>query len=188
MVAALRRLGFHAVFDTNFAPADLTIVEEGHELLSRLRTALVDKQPAPLPLFSSCSPGWIKFVEHFHPELLPNLSTCKSPQQMFGAVAHGLGNARRLIAAVQSGRKAYHFIEVMTCPGGCIGGGQPRFTDNRVREARIAAIYKEDEGKRLRKSHENPEIQELYREFLGRPLGEKPHRLLHTRYTPRQRT
>ena len=130
----------------------------------------------------------VQFVEHFHPELLPNLSTCKSPQQMFGAVAHGLGNARRLIAAVQSGRKAYHFIEVMTCPGGCIGGGQPRFTDNRVREARIAAIYKEDEGKRLRKSHENPEIQELYREFLGRPLGEKPHRLLHTRYTPRQRT
>jgi len=100
-----------------------------------------------------------------------------------------LGNARRLIAAVRSGRKPYHFIEVMTCPGGCIGGGgQPRFTDNRVREARIAAIYKEDEGKRLRKSHENPEIQELYREFLGRPLGETPHRLLHTRYTPRQRT
>jgi iron only hydrogenase large subunit-like protein len=109
MVAALRRLGFHAVFDTNFA-ADLTIVEEGHELLSRLRTALVpekgtgpicakhppgrsgklDLSPfpaAPLPLFSSCSPGWIKFVEHFHPELLPNLSTCKSPQQMFGVVA-----------------------------------------------------------------------------------------------------
>ena len=76
----------------------------------------------------------------------------------------------------------------MTCPGGCIGGGQPRFTDNRVRQARIAAIYREDERKRLRKSHENPEIQELYREFLGRPLGEKPHRLLHTRYTPRQRT
>ena len=68
-----------------------------------------------------------------------------------------------------------------------IGGGQPRFTDNRVRQARIAAIYQEDEGKRLRKSHENPEIEQLYREFLGHPLGEKSHRLLHTRYAPRER-
>jgi len=67
-------------------------------------------------------------------------------------------------------------------------GMQVRTNTRRVREARIAAIYKEDEGKRLRKSHENPEVQELYREFLGRPLGEKPHRLLHTRYAPRQRT
>jgi iron-only hydrogenase group A len=338
MVSALRRLGFDAVFDTNFA-ADLTILEEGHELLSRLRKALVDKQSAPLPLFTSCSPGWIKFLEYFHPDLLPNLSTCKSPQQMFGAVAktyyarklgkrpeelfvvsvmpctakkfecqrpemdasgvrdvdvvlttrelgkmiraagidflalpdeemdaplglstgaadifantggvmeaalrtvwevvtgrplpmenlhvqpvaglagvkeaalvveqtlpdwgflegvtlqvavaHGLANAQRVIAAIKSGRRQYHFVEVMTCPGGCIGGGgQPRFTDNGVRQARIAAIYKEDEGKRLRKSHENPEVQELYREFLGRPLGEASHRLLHTRYGARPR-
>ena len=86
MVAALRRLGFDAVFDTNFA-ADLTIMEEGTELLMRLKAALVDKQPVALPMFTSCSPGWIKFMEHFHPDLLPNLSTCKSPQQMFGAVA-----------------------------------------------------------------------------------------------------
>ncbi|MCR4411941.1 MAG: NADH-dependent [FeFe] hydrogenase, group A6 [Thermoguttaceae bacterium] len=338
MVAALRRLGFDAVFDTNFA-ADLTIVEEGSELLARLRKALVEKQPVALPMFTSCSPGWIKFMEYFHPDLLPNLSTCKSPQQMFGAVAktyyarklgktpeqvfvvsvmpctakkfecqrpemdasgvrdvdvvlttrelgkmiraagidfralpdeemdaplglstgaadifantggvmeaalrtayelvtgrplpmpnlhvqpvaglagvkeaslriegalaewkflegvtlhvavaHGLSNANRVIGAVKSGQKPYHFIEVMTCPGGCIGGGgQPRFTDNRVREARIAAIYREDEGKRLRKSHENPELQKLYHEFLGKPLGEQSHHLLHTAYTPRPR-
>ena len=104
------------------------------------------------------------------------------------AVAHGLGNAQRVIAAIKSGQKQYHFVEVMTCPGGCIGGGgQPRFTDNRVREARIAAIYREDEGKRLRKSHENPDVPRLYEEFLGKPLGEQSHHLLHTTYTPRER-
>ncbi len=338
MVAALRRLGFRAVFDTNFA-ADLTILEEGTELLTRLKKALVDKQPVALPMFTSCSPGWIKFMEYFHPDMLPNLSTCKSPQQMFGAVAktyyasklskrpeqivvvsimpctakkfecqrpemdisgardvdivlttrelgkmiraagidfdslpdeemdaplglstgaadifantggvmeaalrtayeivtgrelpakglhvaaiagldgikeaslkiestlpdwkflegqtlnvavaHGLGNAQRVIAAIRSGEKQYHFVEVMTCPGGCIGGGgQPRYTTNQVREARIAAIYREDEGKKLRKSHENPDLARLYEEFLGRPLGEKSHHLLHTEYTPRAR-
>jgi iron-only hydrogenase group A len=338
MVAALRRLGFDAVFDTNFA-ADLTILEEGTELLSRLRRTLVDGQPAALPMFTSCSPGWIKFMEYFHPDLLANLSTCKSPQQMFGAVAktyyarklgkrpeeifvvsvmpctakkfecqrpemassgvrdvdvvlttrelgkmiraagidfdalpddemdaplglssgaadifantggvmeaalrtvyevvtgrplpaenlhvkpieglggvkeaailvkgalpdwkflegvtvnvavaHGLSNAQRVIGAIKSGEKQYHFVEVMTCPGGCIGGGgQPRFTDNRVREARIAAIYREDEGKTLRKSHENPALAELYETFLGKPYGEQSHHLLHTRYTERPR-
>ena len=86
MVAALRRLGFDAVFDTNFA-ADLTILEEGTELLTRLKAALADGKPAALPMFTSCSPGWINFLEYFHPDLLPNLSTCKSPQQMFGALA-----------------------------------------------------------------------------------------------------
>jgi len=86
MVAALRRLGFDAVFDTNFA-ADLTIMEEGNELLIRLKRALVDKEAVALPMFTSCSPGWIKFMEYYYPDMLPNLSTCKSPQQMFGAVA-----------------------------------------------------------------------------------------------------
>ena len=336
MTAALRRLGFDAVFDTNFA-ADLTIVEEGTELLTRLRSALVEKKDVALPMFTSCSPGWILFAEYFHPEILPNLSTCKSPQQMFGAlaktyyanklglkpeqvfvtsvmpctakksecqrpemcssgtrdvdavlttrelgkmiraagidfpalaeqqmdaplglssgaadifantggvmeaalrtayeivtgrqlpvdnlhvqavaglsgvkeaaltitqalpewsflegvelrvaVAHGLANAHQLITSVLSGEKQYHFIEVMTCPGGCIGGGgQPRFTDDSVRQARIAAIYQEDEGKALRKSHENPAIADLYREFLGKPLGERSHHLLHTKYKVR---
>jgi iron-only hydrogenase group A len=346
MVAALRRLGFQAVFDTNFA-ADLTIMEEGTELLTRLKAALAPDgkkhddhaSPMSLPMFTSCSPGWIKFMEYFHPDMLANLSTCKSPQQMFGAVAktyyakklgkraeqifivsimpctakkfesqrpemdisgardvdvvlttrelgrmiraagidfdslpdeemdaplglssgaadifantggvmeaalrtayeivtgrplpmdklhvvaveglagvketaikitgvkpewkflegvtlevavaHGLSNAQQVIAAVRSGKKGYHFIEVMTCPGGCIGGGgQPRMTNNRVREARISAIYREDEGKALRKSHENPDIARLYEEFLGKPLGENSHHLLHTEYTPRPR-
>jgi len=336
MTAALRRLGFDAVFDTNFT-ADVTIVEESTELLARLRTALVDKQPVALPMFTSCSPGWILFAEYFHPQILPNLSTCKSPQQMFGAlaktyyaqklgvtpeqifvasvmpctakkfecqrpemcasgtrdvdavlttrelgkmiraagidfdalpdeemdaplglssgaadifantggvmeaalrtayevvtgrplpmdnlhvtpvaglagvkeaavtidqalpdwsflngvevrvaVAHGLNNAHQLVEAVLAGEKQYHFVEVMTCPGGCIGGGgQPRFTDDNVRKARIAAIYREDEGKTLRKSHENPALKTLYEEFLGQPLGERSHHLLHTTYEAR---
>jgi iron-only hydrogenase group A len=338
MVAALRRMGFDSVFDTNFT-ADLTIMEEGPELLTRLKKALVDKEPVALPMFTSCSPGWINYMEHFYPEMLPNLSTCKSPQQMFGAlaktywaqktgrkpedifvvsvmpctakkyecgrpemngsgvqdvdvvlttrelgrmireagldfgalpdetcddilglssgaadifantggvmeaalrtayeivtgrqlpfdglhvapimglegvkeasltlagclpewsflenaalkvaVAHGIGNARKVIERVNSGKASYHFIEVMTCPGGCIGGGgQPRVTDDRVREKRIAAIYKEDDGKKLRKSHDNPKVKQLYQEFLKKPLGEKSHHLLHTTYTARER-
>jgi iron-only hydrogenase group A len=336
MVAALRRLGFHRVFDTNFA-ADLTVLEEGTELLQRLKTALVAKLPAGLPQFTSCCPSWIKFAEYFHPDLLPNLSTAKSPQQMFGAlaksyyaqkigrkpedifvvsvmpctakkfeaqrpemnaggaqdvdavlttreagrmiiqagidflalpnekmdlplglssgaadlfantggvmeaalrtvwcvvtgssfpfeklnmtpiaglegvkeisvaipsavpewkflegqtlnlaVAHGLANAARLIQKVQAGEARYHFIEVMACPGGCIGGGgQPRFTTNEVRLARMKAISAEDEGKLLRVSLENPSVALLYRDFLGQPLGEKSHHLLHTHYHAR---
>jgi iron-only hydrogenase group A len=331
-------LGFDAVFDTNFA-ADLTILEEGSELLSRLKRTLVEGGSSALPMFTSCSPGWILYMEHFHPDMLPHLSTCKSPQQMFGAVAktyyakklglrpeqifvasvmpctakkyecqrpemtdsgtrdvdavlttrelgkmiraagidfaslpeeemdaplglssgaadifantggvmeaalrtvheivtgrplpmdnlhvtpvaglegvkeaelaihgtlpegnflegvavhvgvaHGLGNAHRLIDRVRSGEKTYHFIEIMTCPGGCIGGGgQPRFTDDQVRQARIAAIYREDEGKQLRKSHENPAVAQLYEEFLGKPLGDASHHMLHTRYIERSR-
>ncbi|MBP7745966.1 MAG: [FeFe] hydrogenase, group A [Phycisphaerae bacterium] len=345
MTAALRRLGFDGVFDTNFA-ADLTIMEEGSELLMRLKQALVGKKGnghgheyGPLPMFTSCSPGWIKFMEHYYPDMTANLSTCKSPQQMFGAiaktyyadkigkkpedifvvsvmpctakkfecqrpemtdsgvqdvdavlttrelarmikqagidftklpdekqdaplgistgaadifantggvmeaalrtaweivtgrplpfenlhvkpiegldgvkeasakitgaqpewkflegaelkvaVAHGLGNARKVIERVRKGEAQYHFIEVMTCPGGCIGGGgQPRLTDDDVRKARIAAIYDEDEHRELRKSHENPAVQQLYKEFLGQPLGEKSHHLLHTKYESRQR-
>ncbi|MBM4033596.1 MAG: 2Fe-2S iron-sulfur cluster binding domain-containing protein [Planctomycetes bacterium] len=338
MVTALRRLGFDAVFDTNFT-ADLTIIEEGTELLMRLKKALVDKEAVALPQFTSCSPGWIKYCEHFYPEFLPNLSTAKSPQQMFGAVAktyyarkigkrpedivvvsimpctakkfeaqrpemndsgvrdvdivlttrelgrmikqagidfaslpddkmdaplglssgaadifantggvmeaalrtvyeivtgeplpfknlhikpieslegvkeveltipkavpewkflegvtvrvavaHGLGNARKVIERIKAGDGQYHFVEVMTCPGGCIGGGgQPRMTTDAVRKARISAIYKEDEGKQLRKSHENPEVKQIYDEFLVKPLGEKSHHLLHTHYEAREK-
>jgi iron-only hydrogenase group A len=338
MSAGLRRLGFDRVFDTNFT-ADLTIMEEGTEFLTRLKRALVDKQPVALPMFTSCSPGWIKFTEYYYPEFLPNLSTCKSPQQMFGAVAktyyakhvgkkaeemvvvsimpctakkfecqrpemnasgvqdvdyvlttrelarmlrqagidlalledepmdnlmgigsgaadifantggvmeaalrtvhelvtgrelpmenlhvkpveglegvkeasititgtveawrflegvtanvavaHGLQNARKVLEAIKRGEKQYHFVEVMTCPGGCIGGGgQPRYTDDSIRLQRIAAIYREDEGKTLRKSHENPEVQKLYKDFLGKPLGKESHHLLHTTYAPRDR-
>ncbi|MEA2021397.1 MAG: NADH-dependent [FeFe] hydrogenase, group A6 [Candidatus Caldatribacteriota bacterium] len=334
MTAALRMLGFDKVFDTNFA-ADLTILEEGTELLTRLKKALVEKDKnIALPMFTSCSPGWINYMEYFYPELIPNISTCKSPQQMFGvvaktyfaekvgkkkedivvvsimpctakkyecnrdemndsgvkdvdyvlttrelgkfikqagidfvnlpdeemdaplgistgaadifantggvmeaalrtayeivtgreipfnklhitpiqgldgvkeaslkidgtkkewsflegatvnvAVAHGLGNAKKIIEKILSGEKQYHFIEIMACPGGCIGGGgQPRMTTDEIRKARIQAIYKEDEGREYRKSHENPALKVLYEEFLGKPLGERSHHLLHTKY------
>lgn len=338
MISALRHLGFDGIFDTNFA-ADLTILEEGHELLHRLKSALVDKKETALPMFTSCSPGWIRFAETFYPEFLPHLSTCKSPQQMFGAiaktyyaakigvkpedmvvvsvmpctakkseaqrpemnasgvtdvdyvmttrelgrmirqaglefdrlpegtmdspigassgaadifantggvmeaalrtvyevvtgkalpfanlhvtpvaglkgikeasitienttpewkflegvvlkiaVAHGLANARHVLDSIKSGQSQYHFVEVMTCPGGCIGGGgQPRFTTDAVREARIKAIYREDEGKPIRKSHENPHITALYNEFLKYPFSEKSHELLHTHYIIRKK-
>ena len=87
MVNALKQIGFDSVLDTDFS-ADLTIMEEGTELLTRLKKALVDKDASmKFPMFTSCSPGWIKFIEHKYPEFLPNLSTCKSPQQMFGALA-----------------------------------------------------------------------------------------------------
>jgi iron-only hydrogenase group A len=338
MYAALRRLGFDNIFDTNFT-ADLTIIEEGMELLGRLKSALKDGKQVALPQFTSCSPGWIKYMETFYPEYLGNLSTCKSPQQMFGAVAktywaakvgkkpediyvvsimpctakkfeadrpemnssgvrdvdavlttrelarmikqagvnfltladeeadhilgvssgaadifantggvmeaalrtayeiitgkelpfdglhvnqlagltgvkelsltitgtapewsflegvtvnlavaHGLVNARSVVEAMKSGAKSYHFVEVMTCPGGCIGGGgQPRLTTNEKRKARISAIYKEDRSKKLRKSHDNPKIKQIYAEFLDVPLGEKSHHLLHTTYVKREK-
>jgi NADP-reducing hydrogenase subunit HndD len=338
MVSALRRLGFATVFDTNFT-ADLTIIEEGMELLTRLKKAVLEKQPVALPQFTSCSPGWINYMEHFYPDMLPNLSTCKSPQQMFGtlaktywaqkigkkpedifvvsvmpctakkfesqrvemndsgaqdvdavlttrelgrmikqacidfdslpdddfdqvmgvstgaadifantggvmeaalrsaweiitgkelpfaelhvepisglegikeaaitisgtvpewsflegvtlkvAVAHGLGNAKKVVENIRSGKASYHFVEVMTCPGGCIGGGgQPRLTDNAKRRERIKAIYKEDESKMLRKSHDNPKVKQVYGEFLKIPLGERSHHLLHTKYTAKER-
>ncbi|MEA4882538.1 MAG: NADH-dependent [FeFe] hydrogenase, group A6 [Clostridia bacterium] len=318
MVAALRALGFDRVFDTDFT-ADLTIIEEGNELLERI------KHGGAMPMITSCSPGWIKFIEHFYPEMLPNLSTCKSPQQMFGAlaktyyaekagidpkdvfvvsimpctakkfecerpemrssgykdvdavlttrelarmlresgidvsclepedydaplgistgagvifgasggvmeaalrtvyevvtgkelpsldfeavrgfegikeaqvdlagttvrvaVAHGLGNARKLLDRVRSGEAAYDFIEIMACPGGCIGGGgQPIGTNTERRLERIAATYQADRGMPMRKSHENPAIKQLYEEFLKAPLGERSHELLHTHYVAR---
>ncbi len=97
-------------------------------------------------------------------------------------------NARKVSERARRGEAEYHFIEVMTCPGGCIGGGgQPRMTDNSVRLARIQAIYREDEGRPLRKSHDNPAITAIYSEFLGPPLSEKSHELLHTKYVARRR-
>jgi NADP-reducing hydrogenase subunit HndD len=115
---------------------------------------------------------------------LPEWSFLEGVELMVG-VAHGLGNARKILEKVKNG-ETFHFIEVMTCPGGCIGGGgQPRFTNNEVRQKRIEAIYQEDEGKKMRKSHDNPEIKQIYEEFLGKPLSEKSHHLLHTKYTKR---
>lgn len=102
------------------------------------------------------------------------------------AVASGLGNARKLMDKVSSGEVDYHFIEIMCCPGGCLGGGgQPIPTTDEIRKARMKAIYEEDEALPLRKSHENPAVVALYQEFLGEPLSHKSHELLHTHYTPR---
>jgi iron-only hydrogenase group A len=319
MVAALRRVGFDRVFDTSFT-ADLTIMEEASELAERIKTG------GALPMMTSCSPGWIKFVEQFYPDLIPNLSTCKSPQQMMGAViksffakrenvdpsrivsvsimpctakkfeaarpemapgnvpdvdyvlttrelgsllhmfgidlmsmepepadtpfgerssagkifgasggvmeaavrtAHylltgeelarldiqplrgmkgskeihtkiagldvgaavvsGLGNARKLLEQVRSGRSDIQFIEVMTCPGGCInGGGQPIGADTNAAIARMQALYKIDQQDDIRVSHKNPWVVRLYEEFLGQPLGETSHHLLHTHYAKRE--
>jgi NADP-reducing hydrogenase subunit HndD len=339
MVNALKQLGFDSVLDTDFS-ADLTIMEEGTELLVRLKKALVDgDEKISLPMFTSCSPGWIKFIEHKYPEFLPNLSTCKSPQQMFGALAktfyakkrnvdpskivsvsimpcvakkfeadrpemrssgfkdvdfvlttrelavmikqagidfrnleeakydsimgdstgaavifgatggvmeaalrtayeivtgrevpfknlnitpvrgmdgvkeasikiegcvddwkflegavlkvaigHGLSNADKIMKLTKSGKSGYHFVEIMGCPGGCIGGGgQPIPTSMEIRSKRMAAIYSEDEHMPLRKSHENPEVVAIYREFLDKPNSHKSHELLHTHYLAREK-
>lgn len=105
------------------------------------------------------------------------------------AVAHSLANARKLLDAIRKGEADYHFIEIMCCPGGCIGGGgQPIPSTVEIRNQRINAIYAEDQDMPLRKAHENPAIKVLYEEFLGEPLGEKSFKLLHTTYTKRYRT
>ncbi len=322
MAAALRRLGFNAVFDTDFA-ADLTIMEEGTELLGRIDGFLKGDKSVKLPILTSCCPGWVNFFETNFPDLLDVPSTAKSPQQMFGAIAktyyadkigvkredlvvvsimpclakkyecqrdefkengnpdvdivlstrelaglikqanidfknlpaedfdhplgestgaavifgvtggvieaatrtayeiftgkkldkvdfesirglegirsavvdfngtmikigiaHGLSNARKLLEDVRAGKSQFHAIEVMACPGGCIGGGgQPYHHGNfQILKKRSAALYEEDKGKPIRKSHENPYITKLYDEFLGKPCGEKSHHLLHTHY------
>jgi len=314
MVTALKKLGFDKVFDTNFT-ADLTIMEEGTELIDRI------KSDGELPLFTSCSPGWIKFIEQYYPEYLDNLSSCKSPQQMFGAlantyyadkegidkkdiavvsimpctakkfeaqreemagdvdyvlttrelarmikqaglnlsdlpeddydnlmgsstgagaifgstggvmeaalrtayelitgdelaevdfkalrgfegikkasvnieglevkvaVAHGLANARKVFELIKNGEE-FHFVEFMSCPGGCLGGGgQPLAATEEVLEKRMEAIYEIDKMKKLRKSHENPYIKKIYDEFLERPGSHLAHQLLHTEYVKRE--
>ena len=285
MVTALKMLGFDKVFDTNFS-ADLTIMEEGSELLERI------KNGGKLPMITSCSPGWVTYLEKHPPELIDNLSTAKSPQGMFGrpelgrdgyqdvdfvlttrelakliryegldlsvlpdsefdsplgigsgagaifgatggvmeaalrtayevytgqplprlefeavrndvnaireatidlngtplkvAVANGLKNAEEIIRRVERGEADYIFIEIMACPGGCIGGGgQPIGTNNAVRDARIQALYELDKSLPLRKSHENPEIRTIYEEFFGEPLSHRSHELLHTHYHAR---
>jgi len=322
MVAALRRLGFDYVFDTDFA-ADLTIMEEGSELLDRLTRYLKGDKTVKLPILTSCCPGWVNFFEHNFPDMRDVPSTAKSPQQMFGpiakeyfgkklgidrrnmivvsimpclakkyecqrdefkvngdpdvnfslstrelaqlikqanidfnslpdetfdnplgessgagvifantggvieatcrtayelytgkklekvefmqlrglenvrhatidfdglpikiGIAHGLGNARKLLEDIEAGISEFHAIEIMACPGGCIGGGGQPFHhgDSEIIKQRAAAIYREDAGKAIRKSHENPFIIKLYKEFLGKPLGEKSHSMLHTHY------
>lgn len=326
LVSALRELGFDYVFDTDFA-ADLTIMEEGSELLDRITRHVNGDKTVKLPILTSCCPGWVNFFEHQFPDMLDVPSTARSPQQMFGSIAktyfaeklnikredmivvsimpclakkyecqreefstngnpdvdfsistrelaqlikqaninfltlpdsdydrplgestgaavifgttggvieaatrtayevftgktlekvdfkelrgmewireatvdfngtpikigiaHGLGNARKLLEEVRAGRTDFHAIEIMACPGGCIGGGgQPlHHGDTSILLARQKALYTEDSGKTLRKSHENPYIQQLYKEFLGKPLSEKAHHLLHTHYFDKQ--
>ena len=99
-------------------------------------------------------------------------------------IAHGLANARKLLESVRDGKEQFHAIEVMACPGGCIGGaGQPYHHGNsEIIKKRFEAIYREDAGKPIRKSHENPSIKKLYEEYLGEPCGHKSHELLHTHY------
>jgi len=325
MAAALRRLGFNYVFDTDFA-ADLTIMEEGTELLGRLSAYMKGDKNVKLPILTSCCPAWVKFFEHQFPELKDIPSTARSPQQMFGAIAktyfaeklklkreelvvvsimpcvakkyessreefsmngnpdvdyalttrelarlinlanidfrtlpdenfdqplgessgagvifgttggvieaavrtayevftgkplprldfeelrgmdglrkatidfngtpinigiaHGLGNARKLLEEIKAGTSEFHAIEIMSCPGGCIGGGgQPyHHGDVEILKKRQRAIYSEDKNKKIRKSHENPYIKKLYEEFLGEPMSEKAHHLLHTKYFDR---
>ncbi len=336
---ALKMIGFDRVFDTDFT-ADLTIMEEGTELLLRLKSVLVDKdESVKLPQFTSCSPGWVKYIEHFYPECLDYLSSCKSPQQMFGSViktfyaqeqgidpadivtvavmpcsakkyecnrpemydsgfkdidyglttretaqmikeaginlpelekslpddpfgmasgaglifgatggvmeaalrtayeivtgrevpftnldiqpcrgfegikqasvkladvlpewsflegvdlnfmiAHGTANAKVVMDMLVAGElKNIHFIEIMACPGGCIGGGgQPIPTSPEIRRKRAEAIYDEEKDMPFRKSHENPYIKYIYDNFLtDGPCGHKSHRLLHTHYVKR---
>ena len=324
MVAALRRLGFYRVFDTNFA-ADLTIMEEAHELLER-----ITKKTAPLPQITSCSPGWINYLEYFYPEVIPNVSSCKSPHMMMGAiiksyfakqheldpkdifvvsimpctakkyerqrkempedvdavlttrelakmikragivwnklpdeefdndllgeysgagvifgvtggvmeaalrtayfwltgkeyqeinftavrglegvkeaalningteikvaVTSGMANAKKLLDQIKDGTSPYAFIEVMCCPGGCINGGgqpfvKPIFLPNEdadildtYRAKRASVLYSEDERLVIRQSHNNKDIQKLYKDFLGEPGSELAEELLHTSY------
>ena len=319
LVAGLRALGFKKVFDTDFS-ADLTIMEEGHELIERVKSG------KNLPILTSCCPGWINFIEHNFPDLLHIPSSCKSPQQMFGAIAKsyyaeklgiapkdlivvsvmpcqakkyeaarpefshdgvrdvdyvlttrelckmfreagvnlanmaddkfdsplgqstgaadifgvtggvleaalrtvasvlggkdlegdainfravrgldgikeatvevapglkvnaavcsGLGNARKVLEMVRKDPNRFQAIEIMACPGGCInGGGQPYLHGDRSLLAkRMQGLYAEDTNKPLRMSHHNPDIQALYKEFLGEPGSEKAHHLLHTNY------
>ena len=327
MVTALRKLGFDYVFDTDFA-ADLTIMEEGAEILDRLSKHLSGDKEVKLPILTSCCPGWVNFLEHNFADMKDVPSTAKSPQQMFGAIAksyfakkmgikredmvvvsvmpclakkyectreefsvngdpdvnisistrelaqlirnanidfkqlsdeefdnplgestgasvifgttggvieaavrtayelytkkelkkvdfeelrgmegirqatvdfdglpinigiaHGLGNARKLLEDIKAGKSTFHAIEIMACPGGCIGGGgQPYHHGNvEILKKRQKAIYREDAGKAIRKSHENPFIIKLYEEFLGAPLSNLSHELLHTHYFDRKK-
>lgn len=319
LIAALRELGFDRVFKTDFS-ADLTIMEEASELIQRLTTG------GTLPMMTSCSPGWVKFVEQFYPDFIGNLSTCKSPQEMLGAIlksywaqqnninpkdiysvaimpctakkfeanrlelmterlpdidtvlttrelasmikmmgidfdalidndipdnpfgerssagkmfavtggvmeaamrtAHylltgknlnttqmkevrglngrkevtvkigkhelkcavvsGLANARQLLDEIRSGAIELDFIEVMTCPGGCInGGGQPFHISAETLKSRMKAIYRIDREETIRTSYSNKSVKKLYDDFLGEPLSELSHELLHTHYVER---
>ncbi len=145
MVTALRQMGFDRVFDTNFT-ADLTIMEEGTELLTRLKRALVEKKEVALPMFTSCSPGWIRYAEHFYPDILPNISTCKSPQQMFGAVA-------KTYYAEKIGKKPEDIfvVSVMPCTAKKYESQRPEMYSSGVRDVDVVLTTREL-GKMIRQA------------------------------------
>ena len=203
MAAALHELGFDEVFDTNFA-ADLTILEEGTELLGRLESALTGGvMEAALRTVCELVTGRELPFENLHVTPIEGLEQIKTASltlrdtlpayrhlegvEVRVAVTSGLAGADRLMREIAKGQSPYHFIEVMGCPGGCVsGGGQPRTDVENFRELRSRALYAEDEGKPLRKSHENPDLLRLYETWLGEVGGPLAHELLlHTRYVPR---
>ncbi|MBN1911809.1 MAG: (2Fe-2S)-binding protein, partial [Pirellulales bacterium] len=162
MVAALRRLGFDAVFDTNFT-ADLTIMEEGTELLTRLKKKLVDGQHVALPMFTSCSPGWIRYMEYFNPDMLANLSTCKSPQQMFGAVA-------KTYYAEKLGKKPEEIFvtSIMPCTAKKAECVRPEMDDSGVRDVDVVLTTREL-GRMIRAA--GIDFRALPDEEMDAPLG-----------------
>ena len=162
MVTALRRLGFKAVFDTNFT-ADLTILEEGTELLTRLKMALVEKEPVALPMFTSCSPGWIKFMEYYYPDMLPNLSTCKSPQQMFGALA-------KTYYAEKIGKKPEEMfvVSVMPCTAKKYESQRPEMWDSGARDVDVVLTTREL-GKMIKQA--GIDITSLPDDIMDSPIG-----------------
>ena len=162
MVTALKRMGFDRVFDTDFA-ADLTIMEEGTELLTRLKGALVDGEEVALPLMTSCSPGWIKFAEHFFPSMLPNLSTCKSPQQMFGAVAKTYYAEKLNLRPEQ-----IFVVSVMPCTAKKYECGRPEMNDSGTRDVDVVLTTREL-GKMIRGA--GLDFQGLPDEEMDAPLG-----------------
>jgi len=131
--------------------------------------------------------GSVKEVTIKFENCKPEYSFLEGVEAKF-AVAHGLKNAKLIMEQIKNGESPYIFVEIMACPGGCIGGGgQPIPTNDEIRLKRIQAIYEIDKNKPIRESHENPQIKQLYDEFLKEPLGEKSHHLLHTHYRPRNR-
>ncbi|NLY39761.1 MAG: 2Fe-2S iron-sulfur cluster binding domain-containing protein [Firmicutes bacterium] len=156
LVAALRRLGFHKVFDTDFT-ADLTIMEEGHELLERLENGGV------LPMFTSCSPGWIKFIEHYHPDMLAHLSSCKSPQQMFGALA-------KTYYASKAGYSARDIfvVSIMPCTAKKFEAARPEMNSSGVADVDVVLTTREL-GKMIREAGIN--FAALPEEAFDEPLG-----------------
>lgn len=157
MITALRRLGFDRVFDTNFA-ADLTIIEEGNELLHRVKTGGV------LPMITSCSPGWIKFIEHFYPDLLPHLSTCKSPQQMFGALAKTYYAQKEGIDPAK-----IFVVSIMPCTAKKFEAARPEMTSSGFRDV-DAVLTTRELGRMLREA--GIDLASLPEGEYDAPMGE----------------